>query len=75
MWDAVTTVSAKRRAPTTKRHFNGLAQIYARSLALSTLIFEQQVKNLINEMDKTIGFDDVILIQNKLSNFFDYVWD
>lgn len=75
LWDAMTSVSAERRAPTIIGQLTGQAQVTAKTLPLSELTSESGVSSLLREMDKKFGLDTVTLLHNNISDFFDYNWD
>lgn len=75
LWDAMTSISAPRRAPTIIGQLTGQAQITAKTLPLAELTSESGVTSLIREMDKKFGLDTVTLLHNNISDFFDYNWD
>lgn len=75
LWDSMTSISANRRAPTIIGQLTGQAQVTAKSLPLGKLTSENGVASLLREMDQKLGFDNVTLLQNNITDFFDYCWE
>lgn len=44
-------------------------------MSLRVLSSENEVKNLIEKLEKTIGVDNVTLLHNNISSFFDMSWE
>lgn len=75
LWDAMTSISATRRAPTIIGQLTGQAKVTRKTLPLAYLTAESGVISLLPEIYKKFGLDTVTLLHNNISDFFDYSWD
>lgn len=71
----MTSSSPERRASTIIGHLTGQAQNTAETIPLADLKPESNVASLLRERDKNLGLDAVILLQNIISEFFEYNWE
>lgn len=73
LWNAMTSVSSEKRAPTAIEQLTGQAHVTANTLSLEVLAPESGINRLLGKMDRKFGMDEAALLDNNVSSFFDYL--
>lgn len=73
LWDVKKSVDQSRTAPTVIDRLSAQAQVIAKTRTIQIPTSAENLARFSEELDRKFGFEKVSLLQNNVSDFFDFV--